>query len=124
MAQTVLVVDDSPTMVLSLKTSLEMHRYQVETAANGKEAIDKLKAGAKPDLIMTDINMPEMGGMDLIRAVRAMSSFRFVPILILTTEGDAAKRDEGKRLGATGWLVKPVGGDDLVRVLKKVLPGA
>lgn len=124
MAQTILVVDDSPTMVLSLKTSLEMYRYQVETAANGKEAIDKLKAGAKPDLIMTDINMPEMGGMDLIRAVRAMSGFRFVPILILTTEGDAAKRDEGKRLGATGWLVKPVGGDDLVRVLKKVLPGA
>lgn len=124
MAQTVLVVDDSPTMVLSLKTSLEMHQYQVETAGNGKEAIDKLKAGAKPNLIITDINMPLMGGMDLIRAVRAMATFRFVPILILTTEGDAAKRDEGKRLGATGWLVKPVGGDDLVRVLKKVLPGA
>ena len=122
MAQTVMVVDDSPTMVLSLKTSLGMNHYQVETA--GKEAIDKLKAGTRPDLIITDVNMPVMGGMDLIREVRAMAALRFVPILILTTEGDATKREEGKRLGATGWLVKPVSGDDLLRVLKKVLPGA
>jgi two-component system chemotaxis response regulator CheY len=124
MAQTVLVVDDSPTMVLSLKTSLRMHHYQVETAGNGKEALDKLRAGTKPDLIITDINMPVMGGMELIREVRALPAMRFVPVLILTTEGDTSKRDEGKRLGATGWLVKPVAGDDLVRVLKKVLPGA
>jgi two-component system chemotaxis response regulator CheY len=68
--------------------------------------------------------MPVMGGMELIGKVRAMPGFRFVPILTLTTEGEAAKRDEGKRLGATGWLVKPVAGDDLVRVIKKVLPGA
>ncbi len=111
-------------MVLSLKTSLGMNHYQVETAGNGKEAIDKLKAGTRPDLIITDVNMPVMGGMDLIREVRAMAALRFVPILILTTEGDATKREEGKRLGATGWLVKPVSGDDLLRVLKKVLPGA
>jgi two-component system chemotaxis response regulator CheY len=124
MAQRVLVVDDSATMVLSLKTALGMNGFEVETASNGQEALNKLKSGIKPNLILTDINMPIMGGMELIGKVRAIPEFRFVPILTLTTEGDTAKRDEGKRLGATGWLVKPVSGDDLVRVIRKVLPGA
>jgi two-component system chemotaxis response regulator CheY len=62
--------------------------------------------------------------MELIGKVRALNGFRYVPILTLTTEGDAAKRDEGKRLGATGWIVKPCSGEDLIRVIKKVLPGA
>ncbi len=124
MTQRVLVVDDSPTMVMSLKTALKMNGFDVDTAGNGQEALSKLKAGAKPNLILTDINMPLMGGMELIGKVRAMPEFRFVPILTLTTEGDSAKRDEGKRMGATGWLVKPVSGDDLVRVIRKVLPGA
>jgi two-component system chemotaxis response regulator CheY len=83
-----------------------------------------LKSGTKPNLIITDINMPVMGGMELIGKVRALPGFRFIPILTLTTESEASKRDEGKRLGATGWLVKPVSGDDLVKVIKKVLPGA
>jgi len=124
MAMTILVVDDSVTMLLSLKTTLSMHGFQVETANQGQAALDKLKSGLKPNLILTDINMPVMGGMELIGKVRALPGFRFVPILTLTTESEAAKRDEGKRLGATGWLVKPVAGDDLVRVIKKVLPGA
>ena len=124
MAMTILVVDDSATMLLSLKTSLTMNGFQVETAGHGQAALDKLNSGLKPNLILTDINMPVMGGMELIGKVRAMPSFRFVPILTLTTESEASKRDEGKRRGATGWLVKPVAGDDLVRVIKKVLPGA
>jgi two-component system chemotaxis response regulator CheY len=123
MAITVLVVDDSATMLLSLKTTLGMHGFQVETAGHGQAALDKLNAGLKPSLILTDINMPVMGGMELIGKVRAMPAFRFIPILTLTTESEAAKRDEGKRLGATGWLVKPVAGVDLVKVIKKVLPG-
>jgi len=121
---TVLVVDDSVTMVLSLKTTLTMNGFQVETASNGREALDKLKSGCKPNLILTDINMPVMGGMELIRNVRAMAAMKFVPILTLTTESEAAKRSEGKLAGATGWLVKPVSGNDLVAVMRKVLPGA
>lgn len=121
---TVLVVDDSATMVMSLKTTLTMNGYQVETASNGQETLDKLGAGLKPALILTDINMPEMGGMDLIRNVRAIPTLKFVPILTLTTESNAAKRSEGKIAGATGWLVKPVSGNDLVAVMRKVLPGA
>lgn len=124
MAITVLVVDDSVTMVLSLKTTLSLNGFAVETAGNGQQALDKLKAGLKPGLILTDINMPVMGGMELIRNVRAMPGLKFVPILTLTTESEAAKRNEGKLAGATGWLVKPVSGNDLVTVMRKVLPQA
>jgi two-component system, chemotaxis family, chemotaxis protein CheY len=123
MAITILVVDDSATMLMSLKTTLEMNAFAVETAGHGQAALDKLASGLKPNLILTDINMPVMGGMELIGKVRALPGFRFIPILTLTTESEGAKRDEGKRLGATGWLVKPVSGDDLVKVIKKVLPG-
>jgi two-component system chemotaxis response regulator CheY len=124
MAKTVLVVDDSVTMVLSVKTTLAMNGFEVETASNGQMALDKLQAGIRPHLILTDINMPVMGGMELIGKIRAIPALKFVPILTLTTESDAAKRDQGKRAGATGWLVKPISGDDLIRVIKKVLPGA
>ncbi|MFZ0304233.1 MAG: response regulator [Terracidiphilus sp.] len=124
MAKKILVIDDSITMVLSLKTTLSLNGFQAESACNGREALDKLRAGFKPDLILTDINMPVMGGMELIRNVRAMPGLKFIPILTLTTESEAAKRCEGKLAGATGWLVKPVSGNDLVAVIKKVLPGA
>lgn len=124
MARTVLVVDDSVTMVMSLKTTLALNGFQVETANNGQVALDSLKGGVKPDLILTDINMPVMGGFELIGKIRALPGFRFIPILTLTTESEASKRSEGKRVGATGWLVKPVSGNDLIKVIKQVLPGA
>jgi two-component system chemotaxis response regulator CheY len=124
MAKTILVVDDSLTMVLSLKSALSMGGFQVETANNGQQALDKLKGGFKPDLILTDINMPVMGGLEMIGKVRALPGCRFFPILTLTTESETAKRDEARRLGATGWLVKPVSGNDLIKVIKQILPGA
>lgn len=124
MASTVLVVDDSVTMALSLKTTLSMNGFQVETATNGQEALNRLNAGLKPSLILTDINMPVMGGMELIRHVRSMPGLKFIPILTLTTESALAKKNEGKLAGATGWMVKPVSGNDLVAVIRKVLPGA
>jgi len=120
----ILAVDDSITMVMSLKTTLAMSGFQVETANNSQSALEKPKSGFKPNLILTDINMPVMGGMELTRNVRALQSLRFVPILMLTTESEAGKRDEGKRAGATGWLVKPVSGRDLIAVIRKVLLGA
>jgi len=124
MARTVLVVDDSVTMVLSLKATLTMNGFLVETAGDGQAALDKLNSGLKPHLILTDINMPVMGGMELIGKVRALPDLKFVPILTLTTESDAGKREAGKRAGATGWIVKPVSGNDLIAVIRKVLPGA
>lgn len=124
MAKKILIVDDSATMTMSLKSGLEMSGFSVMTASDGVQALTALKAGPKPDLIITDINMPNMGGLELIKNVKALPGFRFVPILTLTTEGDATKRDEGKRLGATGWLIKPIKGPELVQVIRQVLPGA
>jgi len=123
MAKKILIVDDSPTMTMSVKSSLQMNGFEVKTAADGVQALILLKGGLKPDLVITDINMPNMGGMELIKQIKALPGFRFVPILTLTTESDASKRDEGKRLGATGWLVKPISGVDLLKVIKQVLPG-
>jgi two-component system, chemotaxis family, chemotaxis protein CheY len=124
MSKTILIVDDSATMIMSVKSNLEMNGFKVETANDGLQALNKLKAGSKPDLIITDINMPNMGGLELIKSVRALPGFRFTPILTLTTEGQAEKRDEGKKAGATGWLVKPINGVDLIKIIKQVLPGA
>lgn len=120
--KSVFLVDDSATMLMSLKGTLEISGFKVETAADGEAALGKLKAGLRPDLIITDINMPKMDGIGLIREARKL--LRFTPILALTTESQQAKRDEAKKNGATGWLVKPVGGADLVKVIKQVLPGA
>ncbi|MDD0815983.1 response regulator [Curvibacter sp. HBC28] len=123
MAKTILVVDDSATMTLSLKSSLELNGFKVDSAPDGFAALEKLKRGLKPDLIITDINMPRMDGMELIRQVKALPGMRFTPILTLTTESDSRKRDECKKLGATGWLVKPVSGPDLVKIVKQVVIG-
>lgn len=120
--KTVFLVDDSATMLMSLKGTLQMSGFKIETAGDGEAALGKLKAGLKPDLIITDINMPKMDGLSLIREARKL--LRFTPILALTTESQQAKRDEAKKSGATGWLVKPVGGADLVKIIKQVLPGA
>jgi two-component system chemotaxis response regulator CheY len=109
-------------MVMSLKSTLEISGFKVETAYDGEQAMSKIDKGLKPDLIITDINMPKMDGIELIRKARKI--LRFTPILTLTTESQQAKRDEAKKLGATGWLVKPIGGADLVKVIKQVLPGA
>ena len=123
MAKSILLVDDSATMLMSVKSILEIGGFKVETSSDGLQALNKLKGGSKPDLIITDINMPNMGGLEFIQSVRALHGFRFLPILTLTTESQTAKRDEGRRLGATGWLVKPISGPDLIKVIKQVLPG-
>lgn len=122
MSKTVFIVDDSATMLMSVRQSLEMAGLKVESARDGLEAYNRLKTGFKPDLIITDINMPQMNGIELIKNARAL--LRFTPILALTTESQSEKRDEAKKLGATGWLVKPIAGADLVKVVKQVLPGA
>ncbi len=121
MSKTVLLVDDSATMLMSLKNTLEISGFHDKTAGDGLAALGQVEAGLKPDLIITDINMPRMDGLALIAAVRRQ--LRFVPILALTTESQATKREEAKRSGATGWLVKPVGGNDLLNVIRQVLPG-
>lgn len=124
MSKHILVVDDSATMTLSLKNSLELAGFAVSSAADGVKALARLQAAPKPDLIITDINMPNMDGLEFIARARALPGFRFTPLLVLSTESQQARRDEAKKLGATGWMVKPVGAADLVKVVRQVLPGA
>ncbi|MBP2314285.1 response regulator [Azospirillum soli] len=119
---TILVLDDSPTMVMSLSRILSKSGYTVETAANGKEGMDKLKAGMKPNLILTDLNMPVMDGVTFIKEVRKLAPTRFVPIVVLTTESVAGKQTEARSAGASGWLTKPTQPDDLIKTIKQLLP--
>ncbi|MBK8533734.1 MAG: response regulator [Candidatus Competibacteraceae bacterium] len=122
--KTIFLVDDSAIMLMSLSEILQKAGFTVQTAADGADALSQFKAGAKPDLVITDQNMPGLTGIELIRETRKLPAFRFTPILMLTTESQQAKRQEGKAAGATGWLVKPVAGKDLLGVIKQVLPGA
>lgn len=119
--KTILCVDDSATVLLSLSAILTKAGYGVEKAASGDEGLGKLKSTVKPDLIITDLNMPGMNGIEFIRHVRQQPTMRFVPILFLTTESQQTKRAEAKAAGATGWLVKPVNGDELLNTIKLVM---
>jgi len=124
MAKTIMIVDDSSTMLMSLTNTLEIAGFTVIAASDGALALAQLQGGAKPDLIITDINMPNMGGLEFIGKARQLGGLRFIPILALTTESQQDKRDAAKKLGATGWLLKPVSGADLKQIIKQVLPGA
>lgn len=117
--KTVLLVDDSATMLMSVKAALEIGGWQVEVAHHGKQGLARLHQGLKPALIITDIQMPEMDGIEFIRETR--KSLRFVPILVLTTESQQPLRDEARRLGASGWLIKPIKGDELLKVVARIL---
>jgi len=117
----VLIVDDSVTMRQMVSFTLERGGYEVVEAEHGKDALDKLASRAV-DMIITDLNMPVMDGISLIQKVRKMPAMKNKPILMLTTEGLAAKKEQGKAAGATGWIVKPVDPEKLLRTIAKVLP--
>lgn len=119
----ILIVDDSKTMLMSMEGMLKRANFNVKTAASGKEALNIVEAFA-PDLMITDLNMPEMNGIDLIKQVKQKPSMRFKPVLMLTTESQQSKREEAKAAGATGWLVKPIQSNNLIAVIKQILPGA
>jgi two-component system chemotaxis response regulator CheY len=122
MSKTVLIVDDSPTMRQMLAFTLTNAGFQVVEAEHGRDAIGKVSSGPKPDLIVTDVNMPEMDGISLIKELRTMPAFKFTPILMLTTESAEEKKQEGKAAGATGWIVKPFNPDVMLKVIAKVMP--
>ncbi|WP_022653680.1 response regulator [Aquaspirillum serpens] len=119
--KTIFIVDDSPTILLSVSAILTKAGYTVEKASNGQDALTRFRGGIKADLLITDLNMPGMNGLELIKEVRQLPNYRFMPILFLTTESQQARRAEARAAGASGWLVKPASADDLLNTIKLVL---
>jgi two-component system, chemotaxis family, chemotaxis protein CheY len=122
MSKTALVVDDSPTMRQMVAFTLTNAGFKVVEAEHGKDAIEKIAGGPKMDIVVTDLNMPVMDGISLIKELRKMAAFKFTPILMLTTESSADKKQAGKDAGATGWIVKPFNPELILKVIAKVLP--
>ncbi len=116
----IMVVDDTATMRQMISFTLSSGGHDVVTATDGQEALQSAQK-RKFDLVISDINMPNMDGISLVKALRALPDYRFTPILMLTTEHEAAKRQEGKDAGATGWIVKPFNPEQLTTVVSKVL---
>jgi len=121
MSKLVLTVDDSKTMRDMVAFTLRSAGFEVGEAEDGVKALSLLNARSV-DLVITDLNMPNMDGITLIQKLRADPKFRAVPILMLTTEGDANKKAEGRAAGATGWLVKPFSPEKLVELVRRVCP--
>ena len=119
MSKRVLAVDDSKTMRNMIVFTLNGEGYEVTEAVDGQEALNIASSGDF-DLIITDINMPNMDGITLLKELRAKDKFRSTPILILTTEGGEDKKNEGRAAGATGWIVKPFDPEKLLQVVGKV----
>ncbi len=119
--KTVFLVDDSATILLSISNILAKAGYATEKAASGEEALRKLQGGVKIDLLITDLNMPGMNGIDLIKEVRKLPAYKFVPILFLTTESQQSRKMEAKAAGASGWIVKPATADELLNTIKLVV---
>ncbi len=120
----ILVLDDSATMVMSLSRILKNAGYVVVTGGDGREGMTKITAGLKPALILTDLNMPNLDGIGFIKEARKNPATRFTPIIMLTTEGAAGKREEARVAGASGWLTKPTAPAELLATLKQLLPAA
>ena len=118
---TIMLVDDSATILLSISSILGKAGYTVEKAANAEDALKKFNAGVKINLLITDLNMPGMNGIELIREVRKLPAYKFVPILFLTTESQQSKKLEAKAAGASGWIVKPATADELLNTIKLVI---
>ena len=121
MAKTIFLVDDSATILLSVSGILAKAGFAVEKAASAEEALKKFSAGVKVDLLITDLNMPGMNGIDLIKQVRGLPAYKFLPILFLTTESQQSRKLEAKAAGASGWIVKPATADDLLNTIKLVI---
>jgi two-component system chemotaxis response regulator CheY len=118
--RTALIVDDSPSMRAMVAHTLETAGFQVLQGEDGQKA-SQLLDGRHIDVVVTDLNMPVMDGITFIKHLRTLPSYRFTPVLMLTTESQESRKLEGKKAGATGWLVKPFNPEQLVGVINKVV---
>lgn len=121
MNKLILTVDDSASMRMLLKASLTAQGFAIESANDGVHGLERMHE-VKPDLLITDINMPKMDGFELIEAVRAVSEFRGIPILVLSTEFSDDKKARARTAGATGWITKPFDASKLGAAIRRVCP--
>lgn len=120
MSKRIMTADDSASVRQMVAFTLKGAGYEVVEAVDGKDALSKLQ-GTPVHMLITDLNMPNLDGIGLIKGVRANPSYKFIPIIMLTTESQDSKKQEGKSAGATGWIIKPFKPEQLVAVVKKVL---
>jgi two-component system chemotaxis response regulator CheY len=120
MEKTILIVDDSESIREVVSFTLENAGYKVLIGTDGVDALQFLN-GNHIDLVLTDFHMPNMDGISLIKEIRAKANYQYTPILLLTTESQAAKKEEAKAAGATGWIVKPFVQDKLLAVVQKLI---
>jgi two-component system chemotaxis response regulator CheY len=121
MTKTIMIVDDSASMRGLISMTLKNNGYEVIEACDGKEAVKRLSSAGKVDLIITDLNMPNMDGIQFIKTVKGDSKHRFIPVVMLTTESQDTKKEEGRLAGAKAWIVKPFKPEVLVGVVKKII---
>ena len=122
MAKTILIVDDSASLRQVVAIALKGGGYDVLEACDGKDALGKL-SGQKIHLILSDVNMPNMNGIEFVKAVKQLPNYKFTPIIMLTTESQEDKKQEGQAAGAKAWVVKPFKPEQmLAAVAKLVLP--
>lgn len=115
-----MTVDDSASIRQMVAFSLKQAGYNVIEAVDGADALNQL-ATKSIDMLVTDLNMPNVNGVELIRQVRKMTAYRFIPIIMLTTESQETKKSEGKAAGATAWVIKPFRPEQLIAIANKVL---
>ena|ERR1017187_3487185 len=120
MAKTILAVDDSLSMLQAVSFTLRAAGFEVVEASDGADAVAKLAGPIR--MVITDLNMPKMDGIDLIKHIRTKSAHKHIPILMLTTESQTAKKEAAKAAGATCWMVKPFRPEQLLAVVGRVLP--
>jgi two-component system chemotaxis response regulator CheY len=120
MSKSILIVDDSMSLRATLAIALRSGGYEVTEAVDGKDALGKLD-GRKYNLIISDVNMPNMDGLSFVKAAKQLPTYKFTPILMLTTEGDEAKKAEGKAAGVKAWIVKPFQPPTLLDAVSKLI---
>jgi two-component system chemotaxis response regulator CheY len=117
----ILVVDDSESIRELIAIGLEMQGYDVIRGVNGEDGFKRLQENSDCSLVITDMNMPIMDGLSFLKKIRAESSNKFLPVLIITSEVQEAKRREAREAGATGWITKPFANQQLITVIKRLL---
>ncbi|MFH1148778.1 MAG: response regulator [Pseudomonadota bacterium] len=120
MGKVIMTADDSASIRQMVSFTLRQAGYEIIEAVDGKDALDKL-VGTRIDMLIADLNMPNLDGIGLLKEVRRSPTHKFVPVIMLTTESHEAKKNEGRAAGASGWIIKPFKPDQLLAVIKKVL---